>query len=151
MEGVLKLDMENRAIKLQENWVKWKPTKNIPEGNYIITKQIQDTNGLKFMLEDGINSLEICFDGITPIFRSSVEGIRMRTWGEVQKRYNDKFFFRNWFIYIVERSKFSIWAEEESCGFYSSEQLTHYCIVTSEEIVDILSPFKPTIKVLSFE
>ena len=47
----------------------------------------------------------------------------------------------------MENSKLSKWAEEESCGFYVSEQLTHYCIVTSEEIIDILSSFEPTITV----
>ena len=143
--------MENRAINMQENWTKWNPTNNIPEGDYVVTKQIQDNNGIKFLLEDDKNLIEIFFDGITPIVRSSIEGIRMRTWGEVQKKYNDKFFFRNWFLYKVEGSKFSMWAEEESCGFYSSEQLIHYCIVTSEEIIDILSASEPTINALPLE
>lgn len=140
--------MENRTINMQENWIQWKPT-NIPEGEFIVTDYIQNKDGTKFVLDDGNIIVEILFDGITPIVRSSVEGIRMRTWGEVQQKYNDKFFFRNWFLYKVENSKLSKWAEEESCGFYVSEQLTHYCIVTSEEIIDILSTFEPAIFVKS--
>lgn len=136
--------MENRAVDMQENWIKWNPT-NIPEGAFIATDYIQNKGGTKFILDDGNNIVEILYDGITPIVRSSVEGIRMRTWGEVQQKYNDKFFFRNWFLYKVENSKLSKWAEEESCGFYVSNQLTHYCIVTSEEIIDVLSSFEPTI------
>ncbi len=129
---------------MQENWLKWNPT-NIPEGEFIVTDYIQNKDGTKFILDDENSAVEILFDGITPIVRSSVEGIRMRTWGEVQQKYDDKFFFRKWFLYKVENSKLSKWAEEESCGFYVSDQLTHYCIVTSEEIIDILSPFEPTI------
>lgn len=129
---------------MQENWLKWNPT-NIPEGEFIVTAHIQSRDGTKFILDDENSVIEILFDGITPIVRSSVEGIRMRTWGEIQHKYDDKFFFREWFLYKVENSKLSKWAEEESCGFYALDQLTHYCIVTSEEIIDILSPFEPTI------
>lgn len=136
--------MENRAINMQESWIKWNPTK-APEGAFIVTDYIQNKDGTKFILDDDDNIIEILFNGITPIVRASVEGIRMRTWGEIQQKYNDKFFFRNWFLYKVENSKLSKWAEEESCGFYASEQLSHYCIVTSEEIIDILSTFEPTI------
>lgn len=140
--------MENRTINMQENWIKWNPAK-IPEGEFIVIDYIQNKDGTKFVLDDGNSIVEILFDGITPIVRSSVEGIRMRTWGEVQQKYDNKFFFRNWFLYKVENSKLSKWAEEESCGFYVSKQLTHYCIVTSEEIIDILSTFEPTIFVKS--
>lgn len=131
---------------MQENWIKWNPA-NVPEGEFIVTNYTQNKDGTKFILDDEKNIVEILFDGITPIIRSSVEGIRMRTWGEVQQKYNDKFFFRKWFLYKVENSKLSKWAEEESCGFYVSDQLTHYCIVTSEEIIDILSSFEPIIVV----
>lgn len=131
---------------MQENWIKWNPA-NVPEGEFIVTDYIQNKDGTKFILDDENNIVVILFDGITPIIRSSVEGIRMRTWGEVQQKYNDKFFFRNWFLYKVENSKLSKWAEEESCGFYVSDQLTHYCVVTSEEIIDILSSFEPIIVV----
>lgn len=136
--------MENRTINMQENWIKWNPG-NVPEGEFIVTDYIQNKDGTKFILDDENIIVEILFDGITPIVRSSVEGIRMRTWGEVQQKYNDKLFFRKWFLYKVENSKLSKWAEEESCGFYVADQLTHYGIVTSEEIIDILSPFEPVI------
>ena len=131
---------------MQENWIKWNPA-NIPEGEFIVTDYVQNKDGTKIILTDENNTVEVLFDGITPIIRYSVEGIRMRTWGEVQRKYNDKFFFRNWFLYKIINSELSKWAEEESCGFYVSNQLIHYCIVTSEEIIDILSSFEPIIVV----
>jgi len=136
--------MENRAIDMQEEWVKWNPT-NMPEGNYYVTAMIQNGDGTKVILENEKNAIEIFFDGVPVIVRTSVEGIRMRTWGEVQFKYNDKEFFRNWFFYMVENSKLSQWVEEECCGVYEARELSHYCIVTGTELIDVIATFDPTI------
>jgi len=50
----------------------------------------------------------------------------------------------------IEFQNIQRWEEfnyHESCGFYEEKQITHYCIVTSEELIDILTTFKPSIKV----
>jgi len=137
---------------MQENWVKWNPS-NMPEGGYIVTYFILNAggvdgeNGVKIILKDEKNIIEIFFDGFSPIIRISDEGIRMRTWREVPLKCNDENFFRDWFLFKVENSKLSEWAEDESCGFYEAEQLTHYCIVTGKELIDILAGFEPTINI----
>lgn len=136
--------MENRALNMEENWIKWNPL-NLPEGDYVVTKFLQNIDGTEITLSDDSNNISILFDGVTPLVRTSIEGIRMRTWGEVQQKYNNKYFFRNWFLYKVENSKFAKWAEEESCGFYVSEKLLHFCVVTGEDIIDVLSTFEPDI------
>ncbi len=136
--------MENRAINMKENWIKWNPL-NLPEGDYFVTKFLQNINGTEITLSDESNNISILFDGVIPLVRTSIEGIRMRTWGEVQQKYNNKCFFRNWFLYKIENSKLTKWAEEESCGFYSSEQLLHFCVVTGEDVIDVLSKFEPNI------
>jgi hypothetical protein len=136
--------MENRTIELKENWLKWNPTR-IREGVYIVTQLLQDVDGTKVMLSNEEQVVEAFFDGYTPIVRSAAEGIRVRTWEEVQQKYSDKSFFRNWFLYIVENSLLLQWVEEESCGFYEKEKLKHFCIVTGEELIDIVSTFDPII------
>lgn len=128
-----------------ENWLKIYQD-SAPGGQYIVTSFLQDTEGVKIVLDDERYVVEVIFDGVPLLIRSSPEGLRMRTWGEVQLRYQDKFFFRNWFFYKVESSELLEWAMEESCGFYSEVRLTHYCIVTSEEVIDILASFEPLIK-----
>jgi len=138
--------MENRAIDMQENWINWN-LPDISKGEYIVTEFIQNADGVKIILDNEKNIVEIFFDGIPSIIRISVEGIRMRTWGEVQQKYHDKNFFRDGFLFKVENSKLSKWAEEESCGFYEAERLTHYCIVTIEELIDIVATFDPIVKV----
>ena len=138
--------MENRAIDMNEDWVKWNPI-DLPDGEYFVTKFIQDADGTIIMLDDEKNYVEIFFDGIPTMVRSSIVGLRMRTWGEVQIKYQNKSFFKNWFLYVVSNSKLVNWAIEESCGFYEAYQFKHYCIVTLEEVIDILSTFEPEISV----
>lgn len=140
--------MENKTVEMQEKWLRWNPT-NIPEGDYIVTGVIQNVEGSKIIVENDSKRIIVFFDGITPLVRTSIEGIRMRTWGEVQKKYNNKFFFQNWFLYRIENSQLSNWVSEESCGVYDSSELLHYCIVTSEDLIDIISTFEPKLYIYS--
>ena len=53
----------------------------------------------------------------------------------------------NRFFFEVKNSELIKWCVQESCEFYENNQLKHYCIVTSEEMIDIVSTFEPIIKV----
>ena len=117
MEGEWRLDMENRAVNMQEEWVKLKQY-NIPEGQFIVNNFTQDLEGTKIVLDDEKNTVEVFFDGIPVLVRSAVANIRMRTWSEVQLKYHDKSMFRNTFFFEVKNSKLVQWSNEEGCGFY---------------------------------
>lgn len=80
--------------------------------------------------------------------RNTIEGLRMRTWGNVQLKYNDKSIFRNSFFFEVKKSDLVKWCVRESCGFYEEHQLKHYCIITSEELIDIIASFEPILRIL---
>ena len=142
--------MENRALNVKENWIKLNPL-NLPDGDYCVIKFLQNVDGTEITLSDESNNVTVLFDGVTPLVRTSIEGIRMRTWGEVQQKYGNKYFFKDWFLYKVENSKLAEWAEEESCGFYKADKLLHFCIVTGEDIIDILSTFEPDIFISAVE
>lgn len=115
---------------MQEEWIKIK-LYEIPDGKFIVTSFVQNSDGTKILLDDERIAVEIFFDGIPFLVRNSVENMRMRTWSEVQLKYCDKFIFRNTFFFEVKNSKLIKWAMEESCGFYDESQLRHYCIVTT--------------------
>jgi len=138
--------MENRAINMHENWIKLDVPKS-EKSEFIVTSVIHDLKGTKITLDDEKNVVELFWNGQTPILRSSDEGIRLRTSGEVQRKYNDKTFFRNCYLYRVENSKLLDWAVEESCGLYEKEKLNHYCVVTSVYLVDVIAGFEPEIVV----
>lgn len=142
--------MEVNKPNTVEEWVKWDPV-GMPKGDYIVTDFVQNAEGVKIILDDEENVIQIVFDGIPSIIRISVEGLRMRTCREVLERYQDNLFFRNCFLFKIENSQLSKWAEEESCGFYKAEQFKHFCIVTTEEVIDIVATFEPTIKVTDYQ
>lgn len=135
-------------MDMPEEWVKLTQY-NIPEGQFIVSSFLQDLEGTKIVLDNGQVAVEIIFDGIPVLVREAIEILRMRTWGEVQLKYQNKFIFRNNFLFEVKNSKLVQWAVEESCGFYEQSQLRHYCIVTGEELIDVLATFEPIIKVVS--
>lgn len=140
--------MENREIGLEEEWIKFNNFK-IPEEEFIVSSLEQDASGTRIVLASKVHKIIVFFDGIPVLLRSSEEGMRMRTWGEVQLMYSDKLYFRKSFLFEVKKSKLVKWCIDESCGFYEESQLKHYCIVTSEEFIDIVSTFEPEIKILS--
>ena len=136
--------MEN---KLVEEWINIEEY-GIPEGEFIVTTFAQDCEGVKIILKDERYVIKIFFDGIPVLLRNTVEGIRMRTWGEAQLKYHNPYFFRKKFFFEIEHSQLIKWCVEESCGFYEGSELKHYCIVTSEEMIDIVSTFKPLVEII---
>lgn len=132
----------------QEDWIKIR-SHNLPKGEFLVTSLVQDAMGTKIKLDNEEYIVEILFDGIPALLRSAVEGLRLATCIDVQLKYDDDFYFREEFFYEVKNSKLVKWCVEESCGSYSASELRHYCIVTSEELIDIVSTFEPTIKVSS--
>lgn len=142
--------MENRGHDFQEEWIRYNPL-DIENGDFLVTSVVQDLDGTKILLKNKENNVEVFFDGFIPLVRVTDEGLRTRTGGEVQIKYGSDFFM-GWFLYKVENSKLTEWAIEESVwGFYKKEDLVHYCIVTRDDFIDILSSFEPTITVMKCE
>lgn len=140
--------MENKeTVFSEEEWIKIIRS-DIPEGKYIVTRFVQDLDGTKILLDNGEHNIEVFFDGIPVLVRNTIEGLRMRTWGNVQLKYNDKSIFRNSFFFEVKKSDLVKWCVRESCGFYEEHQLKHYCIITSEELIDIIASFEPILRIL---
>ena len=135
-------------MSTQEDWIK--PEKyRLPKGKFLVTSLVQDALGTKINLGNEEFVVEIFFDGIPVLLRSTVEGLRIHTWEDVQLKYEDRFYFRENFFYEVKNSKLVKWCVEESYGCFGDSELRHYCIVTSEEFIDIVSTFEPMIKVVS--
>ena len=96
--------MENKGTDFSEEWIKIKKD-DIPEGEYIVTNFVQDLEGTKIFLNDGEHNIEVFFDGIPVLVRNTIEGCRMRTWGNVQLKYNDKSFFRKSFFFEAAHAR----------------------------------------------
>lgn len=138
--------MENSSSEIQEEWMKLEQF-GIPEGEFVISSIVQNMEGTIIILDDEMCTIEVFFDGIPVLVSNAVANIRMRTWSEIQIKYHDKYIFRNAFLFEIRKSRLVEWLAEEGCGFYKKSTLRHYCLVTIEEVVDVISTFEPIIKV----
>lgn len=146
--------MNNNDIYMQmkeyENYIHWNPD-NLAYGSANYVEIHEDNESIKFVICCDRRTIELLFVGIVPVYMRSEEGIRMLSWSIVQEKNKDKAYFQKWPIYKVENSCLIKWALTESCGLYSDNSLTHYCIVTDQEIIDILSMCEPIIVATHFD
>lgn len=128
-----------------EEWVKFDP-QNITGTFYACYTEItKEEDAMKFTVICEKHIIEILFYGLTPIYMWSDEGMRMATYMPIQEEKHDKKYFQKWFLYKVYNSDFMSWALKESCGFYQENELLHFCIITENDVVDILSTTEPEI------
>ena len=132
-----------------EDWIVWNPQNinaEIVSGAYDVEIANEEDN-LRFTVYCENSIVDVCFHCVVPMYLYSDEGMRMAAYMPVQEKNNDRAYLGKWFLYKIENSDFMKWAVKESCGFYSEEDLLHFCIVTENDIVDILSLGEPTVVV----
>ena len=134
----------NIALHQNDNWILWNPD-NIESCAAYSAQITQDENEMRVAVDCTDQIIDVIFEGFVPIYVYSDEGIRMATYMPVQEKNNDKFYFRKWFLYEVKNSDFMSWALKESCGFYLEKDLMHFCIVTANDVIDILTTAAPKI------
>ncbi|MDH2899306.1 hypothetical protein ACP3TB_03575 [Rahnella variigena] len=106
--------------------------------------QIEDIRYASGTLElvltsEGTDKFKVMFDWIHS-FRLTDEGDLLK----MQEEQNGKMLTG---VYIVEKSIYLEWFTNQSAGIHDSEFITHYLIVTSDEVVDVLSSVSPLISV----
>lgn len=106
--------------------------------------QIEDIRYASGTLElvltsEGTDKFKVMFDWIHS-FRLTDEGDLLK----MQEEQNGEMLTG---VYIVEKSIYLEWFTNQSAGIYDSEFITHYLIVTSDEVVDVLSSVSPLISV----
>ncbi|WP_447867331.1 hypothetical protein [Rahnella bonaserana] len=106
--------------------------------------QIEDIRYASGTLElvltsEGTDKFKVMFDWIHS-FRLTDEGDLLK----MQEEQNGEMLTG---VYIVEKSIYLEWFTNQSAGIHDSEFITHYLIVTSDEVVDVLSSVSPLISV----
>ncbi|WP_139253997.1 hypothetical protein [Marinobacterium iners] len=82
-------------------------------------------------------SIKITFDFFY-IYSKSNESYRLET---IDKIPDDRYL-----ILTVENSRLAEWFHKESKGIYSDDDVVHYLIITSDEVIDVLSSIPPSIE-----
>lgn len=83
----------------------------------------------------GASKFKVVFDWIHS-FRLTDEGDLLK----MQEEQNGEMLVG---IYTVDDSAFLKWFTEQSVGIHDSESIAHYIIVTSDDVIDVLSSVSP--------
>lgn len=115
---------------------------DIPKDKYEVSEVTQNSEGTKILLGGLQNDVLVDF-GFVDSLRITDEGRRIRTYDEVIDIQDYIKSFVGNPIFKVENSEFVKWIDLESCG--SLIDITHYAIITENDIVDIISSFPPKV------
>lgn len=129
-------------MKTHEKYIQWSPLSDLP--SRVICERIHDDyDGFRIVLSEqsdlgsskhGSRLLEITFDPAIA-YRNIDESYRLRTFSEHDDRTGS--------FFVVKNSKWIAWLNEESCGMYQDQAITHYAFFTLNECIDVLSEFEP--------
>ncbi|MCE0829013.1 hypothetical protein LVQ78_23805 [Buttiauxella sp. A2-C2_NF] len=91
------------------------------------------------LTSEGTNKFKVVFDWIHS-FRLTDEGDLLK----MQEEQNGEMLTG---IYVVDKSTYLEWFTDQSIGIHDGESITHYLIVTSNDVIDVLSSVTPLISV----
>jgi hypothetical protein len=115
------------------------------DSNYSLhNSQLEDMKYSSGVLElvlasEGTDRLKVVFDWVHS-FRLTDEGDLLK----MQEEQNGEMLTG---IYTVNKSIYLKWFTEQSVGIHDGESITHYLIITSDDVIDVLSSVSPLISV----
>ena len=122
--------------------IKWVPNQQIMTGLYEMKYIKDEFSNLSICLLNKNQTIIIKWEGIVESYSRSIEESRFRfiskDWQKTREKFQDWTFFQTKKSELLEK----IYSEYI---FTEKEQFTHYMIVTSNFIIDIVSSFEPKI------
>jgi hypothetical protein len=101
-----------------------------------IIKLVEDRTGLRIFFETKTDDgYALRFSDVLQ-FRYGSEITRLKTLRNLEDSDTG-------LVNIVENSEFISWFHIESNSIYENQRIVHYCIITCDDIVDILTRFPP--------
>ena len=136
---------------VQEIWKKWNPI-NYDFGKMYLKELIKNKGEMKLILksEEQNVALKFLFDGEILSFCCSDEGRRLKTINDLDQKYGTDF-YKNQNYFIIESSDYIKRFNEETYNIYKNFKIIHYVFFLSDDIIDILSTFPPSIEVFTYE
>lgn len=134
----------------REKWLKWEPIEKIPQTLYLRGLKY-DYDGLTLSLQDKDRKspiLTIYFEGFFAL-RIVDEGDKLidshdmdETVSEMEMEEGS---YYKWSLFTVDDSLYLEWFHEQSLGVRKKEELVHYVIRTSEDVIEVLDIDSPTV------
>lgn len=140
--GKIKSKLDIIKMK-KDQYKKWIPLEKIPSRLHCEGLH-DDYEGFRILLKgDDPNSsmLRITFNAVL-VYRNIDEGDLLLT---IQTRPD----LGHSALFTVENSTWLEWFHGESCEIHERETIVHYAIYTSNDCIDVLSAFEPTVEWLN--
>lgn len=129
-----------------EKWDKWDALRFELAGNFYISSVLYDLDNLKIVLKDWDcgKVIEILFSDVY-LYRITNEGLCVELEQFLKKKYGLEFYQR-WSLFIVENSSLLSGLDTSA---QEANGLTHFVVMGSETIADVLSKYTPEVKILN--
>jgi hypothetical protein len=132
---------------MSEEWIRWEPVPGLVDKYYV--KSISDTfTELRVVLcsfNDDKQQVTLSWENSVYAYRTTYESFRQKIVYELDKKYGSDFY--NWTFFKVKNSSYLQWLSEESYTISDSISFTHYALVATESILDIVSGFDPKVEI----
>lgn len=130
---------------------KWKFTDlNLKKTEFELYKFLWDWEELKIEIISDNLILRLIFKTEDVLsFRQCDEGDRLKTMQYLLGTYGGDYFVK-WPFCIVKNSNYYKWLDDEKYNIlYSEDMVKHFCIVTSNDVVDLLVFEEPKLQIIN--
>lgn len=132
---------------MQEEWIKWEPVGGL-KGKYSVNTMNLGEQGLIIVLSSLSNSaqkIEIKFEYAIDAYRYTNDSFSFKIAGYLAEKYGREF-YGDWSFFRVTNSEYIKWISEKSCAYADEFAFIHFSIVGSDEIIDVLSRYEPSVE-----
>jgi hypothetical protein len=132
---------------MQEKWTLWQPITNLSKHYYLESCSTTNEQGLEIIItDDSDKKFSIALPGYICSYRITNESFTMKTLVFLENMYGKEFYTQNAF-FTIENSEYLGWMKNQVNPIaFEYHKFKHYCIFTSNEIIDIISNYKPEVK-----
>lgn len=134
---------------MQEVWKKWNPIDD-DLGKMYLEELVKIKGTMNLLLRSEVRNiaLKFLFDGEILSFCCSDEGRRLKTINDLDQKYGTDF-YTNQNYFIIENSEYVNKFNKETYDIYKNYQITHYVFLLSDDVIDILSAFPPSVTIIT--
>lgn len=136
---------------MQEKWTKWEPISNLAKKYYVKFISEDTKDKYKILLSDtenNKNKILISWPLGVDAHRSTDESYTLATINFLDKQYGTEF-YGDWTFFKIENSSYLRWLSEQSYGISEEYNLTHFCILAADSMIDVINNYEPTITILN--
>ncbi len=131
-------------------WIQWKPIPGLANKYNIVEISDNVKNFIIFLSESGNekNKLKLIYEVSVDAYRSTEESFRDATMLQLKQKYGGEFYW-NWTFFKIQNSEYLQWLAKESLGIVDPHTYTHFSLIATNSIVDIVTTYEPKVEIIN--